>query len=451
MNKGLINVFGEHLRRLQHSCVCVGIHNEQPPSFAQSIYSAQTHVRIPSYTKQQMRPCLFLLAVTLLATQANAQWDIEESHTTASLRGIHNVGGGVAWASGTNGTVLRTEDGGYLWQTCSIPPGAEKLDFRGVQAFDENTAIVMSSGPGDQSRLYKTTDGCQTWKLIFTNPDKDGFWDELQFVPATGSDKGRTGYIIGDPVAGKFAKFWTLDYGESWSTYSKDPTAKVATAESGESLFAASNSSMILVRGGEVFVTGGTTSRSRTLGLHVLHDPYSRWRFVGGNIPIKHGPSAGAFSVAAHLGPDRVADQDAAKYPLKVTHSGDVFVTVGGDYKEPENSDDTCAFSIDGTLHWHNAQTPPHGYRSAVAYDADQKLWITVGPNGTDISTDDGKNWHTLKPSATDPANADKEWNALSLPFVVGPHGRIGRLRTILRNSPASPAQTQPTKPPATP
>ena len=75
-------------------------------------------------------------------------------------------------------------------------------------------------------------------------------------------------------------------------------------------------------------------------------------------------------------------------------------------------------------------QTPPHGYRSAVAYDPTTKTWITVGPNGTDISTDDGKNWRALHP---DPAlheapDADRNWNALSLPFVVGPHGRIGKL-----------------------
>src|SRR6266704_2825131 len=124
---------------------------------------------------------LLLLLLTSLATKKiQAQFDIEDSNTTASLRGIHNVGGGVAWASGTNGTVLRTEDGGYLWQTCTVPPGAEKLDFRGIQAFDENTAIVMSSGKGDLSRLYKTTDGCQTWKLLFTNPDKEGFWNVIQ-------------------------------------------------------------------------------------------------------------------------------------------------------------------------------------------------------------------------------------------------------------------------------
>ena len=126
-----------------------------------------------------MRSLPVLLLCTALSTTLHAQWDLQDSHTTASLRGIHNVGGGVAWASGTNGTVLRTEDGGYLWQTCAVPPGAEKLDFRGVQAFDENTSIVMSSGKGDLSRLFKTTDGCKTWKLVYTNPDKDGFWDAL--------------------------------------------------------------------------------------------------------------------------------------------------------------------------------------------------------------------------------------------------------------------------------
>ena len=127
------------------------------------------------------------------APAAHAQWQIENSGTTADLRGIDNVGGGVAWASGTNGTVLRTEDGGYLWQTCSIPPGAEHLDFRGIQAFDANTAIVMSSGKGDLSRLYKTTDGCHTWKLVFTNPDKDGFWDAIRIID------GNTALMIGDP------------------------------------------------------------------------------------------------------------------------------------------------------------------------------------------------------------------------------------------------------------
>ena len=118
---------------------------------------------------------IVLFATLTLALTASAQWDIQNSGTKASLRGIHSLGKGIAWASGTDGTVLRTEDGGRIWQHCAVPPGAEKLDFRGVQAFDANTALVMSSGKGYVSRVYKTSDGCQTWKLVFTNPDEDGF------------------------------------------------------------------------------------------------------------------------------------------------------------------------------------------------------------------------------------------------------------------------------------
>lgn len=63
-----------------------------------------------------------------------------------------------------------------------------------------------------------------------------------------------------------------------------------------------------------------------------------------------------------------------------------------------------------------------------MAFD-EANIWITVGPNGTDISKDDGKNWRALKPKSGQPADTDKNWNALSLPFVVGPNGRIGKLR----------------------
>src|SRR5579871_2034480 len=198
----------------------------------------------PTRHKSHRRLLLFMIPALLLTPSlAQAQWDIQDSHTTASLRGIANVGGGVAWASGTEGTVLRTEDGGYLWQTCATPPGAEKLDFRGIQAFDENTAIVMSSGKGDLSRLYKTTDGCHTWKLIFTNPDKEGFWDAIQFETIPQNKKTQCfGALVGDPVNGNFPMFLSFDCGNKWERQIKQFPPPLT----GEGLFAASNSSLLL-------------------------------------------------------------------------------------------------------------------------------------------------------------------------------------------------------------
>ena len=110
-------------------------------------------------------------------------------------------------------------------------------------------------------------------------------------------------------------------------------------------------------------------------------------------------------------------------------------MVVGGDYKHPDVGSGT-AFYVPAPRHPFSkriycATTPPHGYRSAVAYDPATKTWITVGPNGTDISTDDGRNWRALHPDPkfNDTPDADQHWNALSLPYAVGPHGRIATLR----------------------
>jgi hypothetical protein len=96
-----------------------------------------------------------------------------------------------------------------------------------------------------------------------------------------------------------------------------------------------------------------------------------------------------------------------------------IVVAVGGTYDHSDNATRTAAFSIDGGQHWTASATPPHGFRSAVQWSADLIAWITVGTNGSDISRDDGKTWQPLD---------NGNWNALSLPFVVGPNGRIARL-----------------------
>ncbi len=196
-------------------------------------------------------PILVMLSTACIHAQdvTSGPWVMQSSGTKAGLRGIHAVGGGVAWASGTNGTVLRTEDSGYMWQSCAMPPGAEKLDFRGIWAWDANTAIVMSSGLGDQSRLYKTTDGCSSWKLLYTNPDKEGFWDAVVFA-----DRNR-GFILGDPVNGRFVLFFTLDQGKTWGRVnSKD----LGSGDTKIGAFAASNSALTLAYDGlPMFGTSG--------------------------------------------------------------------------------------------------------------------------------------------------------------------------------------------------
>ncbi len=361
------------------------------------------------------------LALTLLATSASAQWQLHDAHTTADLRGIDNVGGGVAWASGTDGTILRTEDAGFVWQLCAKPPGGEHLDFRAVQAFDNNTAIIMSSGKGDLSRLYKTTDGCQTWKLVFTNPDEEGFFDALRTV-----QDGAT-YVLGDSVRSKFPLFVSRDRGNIWFGVGEEGR----DSQPGDGAFAASNSSLISVGDFMFFGTGGNTGHParvyRTFAQCVPPpdkpkapplDCTLMWTYS--DTPLgTSGSTSGIYSLAGRI------HRDATR------RDQPLLLAVGGDYQRPDVSDGTAIHSEDGGEHWTAATTPPHGYRSAVAYDSTTKTWITVGPNGTDMSTDDGRNWRALKPDPkyNDTPDADQHWNALSLPYAVGPHGRIGTLR----------------------
>ena len=339
------------------------------------------------------QPVTVRSAVVLIgaATIAHAQWIMQQSHSTAGLRGIHNVGSGVVWASGTQGTVLHTVDDGKTWQHCAVPPGSDKLDFRGIQGFDRNIAVVMSSGTGDLSRLYKTSDGCKTWRLVFRNPDKQGFWDTFQFAGP------KLGVLIGDQVNGRFPVFISGDDGDTWRRLD---AKGLAASDKKQSFFAASNSSLLVDAVSQKFymLTGGGTTLLITVDLRSDGVSYT-------HPDLANGETAGGFSLAS-----RRKGSDV------------IIVAVGGDYKAPARTTGTAASLIHGK--WQASKTPPHGYRSAVAYSARGRAWITVGTNGTDISTDDGRNWRTIP-------DGNQNWNALSLPFAAGANGRIGKLQPV--------------------
>src|SRR5262245_45329347 len=91
-------------------------------------------------------------------------WHDVTTGSTASLRGLSAVSKNVAWASGSAGTVLRTTDRGATWQSVG-PPGTSTLQFRDIQAFGANRAVIMAAGTGTDSRIYRTTDGGATWTL----------------------------------------------------------------------------------------------------------------------------------------------------------------------------------------------------------------------------------------------------------------------------------------------
>ena len=340
-------------------------------------------------------------------TPKQVSWTMQDSATTASLRGVDSVDGKTVWASGTGATILKTTDGGAHWTQCAVPPDAASLDFRGIQARDAINAIAMSSGPGDQSRLYTTSDGCKSWKLLFKNPDApDGFfdsffadWGESAAVPAW------TGSLLGDPVHGRFTVFDSINSGASW-TQRKSPGLALNGADLGG--FAASNSLFPANQDNahvpQVFASGG--KGGAVVWIEKL--PEHTWQRI--SLPMAGGAeSAGIFSIAART----------ESVPFRnIISVEETLIAVGGDYSKPDESNGTAAWSTD-RIHWTAALKPPRGYRSSVAWSEEAQAWIAAGTNGSDMSRDDGKTWQPLD---------DGNWNALSLPFAVGPKGRIARL-----------------------
>src|SRR5207244_1544222 len=115
-----------------------------------------------------VKKLLLLFNIILLGGIAMAQWKLQSSGTTVRLRAVSAVSSTVAWASGNNGTYLRTINGGASWQAETVP-GAAALDFRDLHAVDANIAYLLSIGAGELSRIYKTTDGGKHWILQYTN------------------------------------------------------------------------------------------------------------------------------------------------------------------------------------------------------------------------------------------------------------------------------------------
>ncbi|MFZ3218062.1 MAG: hypothetical protein WA192_18530 [Candidatus Acidiferrales bacterium] len=336
---------------------------------------------------------LVVLTAAIFVRAANSTgvwWSVQTSGIDTNLRGVsgaflHKPDGVAVWASGSNGVILRSVDRGKTWKQLHVA-GGEALDFRSIWALDAVTAYVMSSGEGDKSRIYKTRDAGATWTLQYTDQRAAFFLDALACSGAENC------FALSDPVDGKFLVLATTD-GEHWKEL---PGDNMPAALPDEGAFAASGTCLLVWGEHIYFATGGPAAR-------VFHSPDRGKTWSAVETPVAHGNAAsGIFSLA------RV---------------GDTVIVVGGDYKDPNRSEGTAAYSPDDGGTWKLAAQQPGGYRSATAL-IDYQTIAAVGPNGEDVSEDGGVHWqHT----------DSLDLNALVVVgyfdgWAVGPKGTIARM-----------------------
>jgi photosystem II stability/assembly factor-like uncharacterized protein len=268
-------------------------------------------------------------------------------------------------------------------------PGSEALDFRDVDAFDERVAYVLSIGPGEASRIFKTRDGGATWDQQFTNRDPKAFLDAMAFWDE------RHGVAVSDSVEGRFVILLTEDGGGHWTPA---PAEGLPEALPNEGAFAASGTN-VAMHGADLAWFATTAGRVlRTL------DRGRTWSLA--TTPLPSGPSAGIFSIAFRDG----------------RHG----VVVGGDYKKESEAVENGALTDDGGVTWKRS-TGLSGFRSVVAHRAGGKnaFWIALGPSGADVSRDDGHSWTRID---APPCHAFSFSRDGAAGFCVGEEGRIARL-----------------------
>ncbi|WP_432710407.1 WD40/YVTN/BNR-like repeat-containing protein [Pedobacter sp.] len=305
-----------------------------------------------------------------------------------SIRGLSVVSDQVAWVSGSHGYVGKTTNGGATWQWMQ-PEGKESLDFRDIQAFNSQKAIIVNAG--SPANILVTLDGGKTWKTTYHNADPAIFLDGMDFWNAN------QGIIFGDPIEHHMQLLRTNDGGMSWTNISDRLKLNMAEGEAG---FAASGTTIKVLGKGKVWIsTGGIASNiyySKDYGQHWSRYPLPIWS--GAN-------STGPFSM------DFLNEQQG--------------IVVGGDYLQDELNTNNILLTSNGGKEWKKPRVPVTGYRSGVKY-INKRLCIAVGTSGVDISTDGGQTWRLLSELSFNAVGASKDGK---LVLLAGGNGLIYKLK----------------------
>lgn len=309
------------------------------------------------------RPAGLGVMLALLASPLDAQ--SAPSPTTASLRGLSVARDGAVWASGSNGTVLRSTDGGRSWELHPIPDAAS-FDLRDVEALSATVAYAMVAG-NDTARIYRTANGGKTWARQYDDTRPGVFLDGIAFWDAA------HGIAAGDPMDGRFLVLRTDDGGAHWTRL---PAAAAPQALAGEAAFAASGTAIAVGPGGRAWLgTGGATGGDAAGRVFRSGDYGRTWEASVTPIPAGSA-STGIFSVA-----------------FRDSMNG---IVAGGDYANPRASRVNVALTMDGGRTWAVADSArATGYLSAVVYvgRGSGRRVVGVGTAGVFESPDDGRTW----------------------------------------------------------
>jgi photosystem II stability/assembly factor-like uncharacterized protein len=143
-----------------------------------------------------------LCTLTLSSVQAQQAWHWQNPLPQGNdLEGVHSFSQTTAIAVGSNGTIIKTSDGGCCWD---IKNSGTDEWLRDVFFVDDQNGWVA----GNNGIILRTTDGGETWIIQNSNPTYTLY--SIHFLNIT------TGWAVG--TFGKILK--TTDGGSNWITTS---------------------------------------------------------------------------------------------------------------------------------------------------------------------------------------------------------------------------------------
>lgn len=151
-----------------------------------------------------------LLLSFFIFNTLNAQWELQSSGTTAQLNSVSAISDQICWVAGAPGAVLRTTNSGVNWLNST---GNISASFTGVNIWGVDGLTALVAGTiGSNAFVYRTSNGGVNWTQVFTQTG--GFINSVQL---TG---GLFGYMMGDPVGGRWSLWNTGTIGLSWDSTS---------------------------------------------------------------------------------------------------------------------------------------------------------------------------------------------------------------------------------------
>ena len=335
-----------------------------------------------------VRMVIVLACILLVASGQAQQIKLLASGRPVSLRGLSIVSDQIIWVSGSAGSVGLSTDGGKSWKWILVPH-YEKSDFRDIEAFSDQQAIIM--GITEPAVILRTTDAGKSWKTVFEDSSKSVFLDAMDFYLNNGA-------VVGDPVDGNIFFARSTDSGKTWTR--TEPSGFHSTV-AGESFFAASGSNLVLNPVGN----GGTTE-----------EPL----IVSGGVKSCLYIKTSRYPLQINQGKETTGANSISVNPWNREQA---FI-VGGDFKQDTLKRGNSIMIGLNPFSQTIPDTTPNGYRSCVEYINEKQL-ICCGTTGVDFSNDGGLNWKLISTLGFHVCRRSKSGNAL---FFAGPQGAIARL-----------------------